>query len=198
MKAREWQRTLTALRDQTGKEFYRSTELANISGANYRFIATSLARLVNDAVLVRYATGIYGLPDCHDVAQLVRALDPNAYVTGAAALYHHGLITQHITGITCFTNRRHNRSRTRQTPLGTLTFVCVSPPVYHPPEHEDYPSAAQALLDFVLITRRSGAEPQSVVTFTQLDRIAPDDLQTLEMRYPVTVRRVVREMGGEG
>jgi hypothetical protein len=55
---------------------------------------------------------------------IAASLDTSAYITGMAARYRHQMVTQVPGEIRCFTKRRHNRSRVRNTSLGRL---CVSP-----------------------------------------------------------------------
>jgi len=187
MKALHWERTLRGLREKNGREFFRPTELANIAQTPAGFIAVEIARLAAAGVLVRYAHGVYGLPGARDIRQLVGAIDPGAYITGAAALHFHGLVSQEISNRSCFTNRRHNRSRVRVTPLGTFTFICVAPPVYSPPGESGYASPAQALCDFVYIMRRHGALPESVATMKIPGSVSEDDIRSVSLRYPRTV-----------
>ena len=133
--------------------------------------------------------GRYGLPDGVTAAELATAIDADAYVTGAYALACHGFITQLPHEIDCFTRRRHNRSRRRRTPLGSLVFVCVSPRIHGMPETRGMAGAGQALCDLHYLLRRRGLDPRSLYTFRNLERLAvPPDLMG---RYPVTVQRAV-------
>jgi len=194
MKMREWERTLSQLHNRSGKQFYRVAELANLAINHSKLRGIELARLVNAGLLIRYTHGIYGIPEATDVPQLAAVMDSHSYVTGEAALYHHGLMTQASTRKTCFTNRRHNRSRVRHTPLGIFTFCSVSSPVYTPPDKHEYAPPAQALHDFVFIMRQRGAEPESVATLRNLDMIEKAEMDTVAMRYPDTVRRQARAL----
>lgn len=121
-------------------------------------------------------------------------IDPGAYITGAEALYRYGHITQAVPVKTCFSNRRHNRSRERRTPLGTLVFVCVAPPVYYRPEESGYATPAQALHDFVFISRLHGADPEAIATFRNLDEIDESVMTAVGERYPESVRNHAREI----
>jgi hypothetical protein len=194
MKMRDWEQKLAQLRDGYGKQFFRVSELANLATNNPEFIGGELARLLKAGVLVRYATGVYGLPGAGDIPQLAKTIDSSAYVTGADALYHHGLITQAAVGKTCFTNRRHNRSRVRRTPLGTFAFICTSPPVYSRPKESGYATPAQALHDFVFISRLRGADPEAVATFRNLGGVDKADMENVGQRYPETVRLQARSV----
>jgi predicted transcriptional regulator of viral defense system len=120
MKMREWEQKLLELREGAGKRFFRVTELANMSTTNPKYIGGELARLVEAGVLVRYAHGVYGLPGARDASELASTIDSSAYITGTDALYHHGHTTQAVVAKTCFTNRRHNRSRVRRTPFARV------------------------------------------------------------------------------
>ena len=77
--------------------------------------------------------GRYGLPDATTAEDLAASIDPDAYVTPAAAAARHGLITQVPQIVECFTRRRHNRSRTRPSPLGTFVFRCASATIHDRP-----------------------------------------------------------------
>jgi hypothetical protein len=194
MKMRSWEQKLAQLREGSGKQFFKVSELANMDSNDPAFIGGELARLVGAGILVRYVTGVYGLPGANDIPQLAKTIDSTSYVTGVDALYHHGLATQAVAGKTCFTIHRHNRSRVRSTPLGTLSFLCISSPVYNHPGESGYATPAQALHDFVFISRLHGADPEAVVTFRNLDKIEKTDMEKVGERYPETVRRQARSL----
>ena len=200
MKAREWQRFMDTQRRQHAKTVFSVTELANAAGVSLHVLNVELGRLVRQGVVVRYARGKYGLPGAVAPEELLSALDAHAYLTGAYALHRHNLVTQAPTEITCFTNRRHNRSRARTTPVGRFTFVCVSPQVYALPRDSLLAGPAQALCDFVYLLGRHGLDPRALVTFRRLDVIHDDDIAALGSRYPATVLRAVEHLrhGGTG
>ena len=177
-----------------GKTVFTVTELANICGSSPHVLSVQLHRLCRQQVLVRYAQGRYGLPEVVTPESLVTHLDCGAYITGAYALYRHNLITQLPVEITCFTNRRHNRSRLRSTPLGRFAFICVRPPVYCPPGEEPLASPEQALCDLVYIMRRKALDPRSLFTFRGLNRLDAHALSRIVTRYPATVGQVLRDM----
>ena len=116
-------------------------------------------------------------------------MDSHPYLTGSYALCRHNLITQIPAEITCFTNRRHNKSRVRTTPVGRFAFVCVSRRVYSEPTGSVLAGAEQALCDFVYLLRRRGLRPESVVTFRNLDKVRPS--RRMLNRYPASVRNSV-------
>ena len=124
MKAIDWHKTLQEQRDRHGKVIFTITELSNISSLDTRSLKVSLSRLVAQRIIQQYTKGRYGIPGAVRIEDLIPSIDPAAYITGMYALYQHRLITQVPTEISCFTNRRHNRSRIRITPLGKIVFVC--------------------------------------------------------------------------
>ena len=192
MKALDWQRYLETARKSHGKTVFTVTELANVSGSTPQVLNVELGRLCKQGIIVRYARGQYGLPDAVTPEQLLPFLDPQAYLTGVFALHCHNLITQIPVEITCFTNRRHNRSRVRMTPLGRFTFVCVQQPVYAPVALVAGPE--QALCDYVFLMRRRGIAPLSQVTFRGLRNLDAKILQEHVSRYPQSVQRTVAEI----
>jgi hypothetical protein len=150
-----------------------------------------LDRLVKKGVIARYATGVYGLPYRATAEQLVKTLDDGAYITAAYALGRHNLVTQTPSEITCFTNRRHGRSRERLTPFGRVVFVQVTPRIYSKPTEGVLATPEQALCDFVHLTLRQGLDPASVVTFRRLAGLSKRRLGATLRRYPPTVGRAI-------
>jgi hypothetical protein len=193
MKALDWQNFLELQRKQHGKTLFRVAELANVAGRDSHALNVELDRLVKKGVFTRYAAGIYGMSDGVNPQQLVSVLDDGAYITGMYALYHHNLITQTPTEITCFTNRRHNRSRQRATPLGRIVFACVSPKIYRKPANGVFAPPEQALCDFVHLARRRGLNPVSLVTFRNLNKISKKQLSTILKRYPRSVAQSLKQ-----
>jgi hypothetical protein len=120
-------------------------------------------------------------------------LDPHAYVTGAFALFQYGLITQAPVGITCFTDRRHNRNSV-ETPAGRFDFIRVSRSVYRPPERSVIADPEQALCDYVCLMRRRGVVPESQVTFRHLNRLRRPALRKCYSLYPSTVEMHVESL----
>jgi hypothetical protein len=196
MKARDWIRHLESQKRQHGKVVFTVTELANIAGSPPHALNVELDRLVKQELIVRLAHGRYGLPDAADAETLLPYIDGSAYITGALALFRHNLITQAPSDISCFTNRRHNRSRSRLTALGQMTFVCVRPPVYAPPTTMPLAPPEQALYDLVFMMRRRGIDPRSQYTFRRLERLDREELRSLAMRYPATTRKAVAGLVG--
>ncbi len=187
MKVLEWQRFFQEQRDQHGKVLFTPTELANSDGCSGASLRVALQRLVARGVVRRYTDGRYGLPGAVSVEELVPSIDPAAYVTGMYALYRHQLVTQATSEIRCFTNRRHNRSRERTTPLGRIVFVCITGRVYEYPGSSAIAGPEQALCDFVYDCRKRGIDPRDLVTFRNIDRLDPEVLSLNFSRYPKTV-----------
>ena len=154
-------------------------------------INVQLGRLARQGAICRYVPGRYGLPDVATAEDLVASIDPDAYVTAAAAAARHGLITQVPQIVDCFTSRRHNRSRTRQSPLGTLVFRCVSAAIHDRPDRA-VAGPAQAICDLVYLAHRAGSEPRSLYTFRKLASV--DMPAELLARYPKTVQADVRRL----
>ena len=194
MKAIDLLRFLQQQRDEHAKVIFTTSELANAAGGNPRSLNVALDRYVTSGVIARYTPGRYGLPGEVSPEDLVPAIDTSAYITGQYGLYRRQMITQMPAEITCFTNRRHNRSRTRETPVGRIVFVCVTGSTYAPPKDSVVVPAEQALIDFVYICRRRGVSQNDVVTFRNLDRLNGPLLDEHLSRYPKAVQRDVRGM----
>ena len=192
MKALAWVRYLNEQRDRYGKTLFTVTEMANVAGASSTVMHVELGRLVKQGVVRRWATGLYGLPAGVTPASLATAIDSTAYVTAAWVLAQHGYITQQPREIDCFTRRRHNRSRRRASPLGTIVFVMVSPRVYAAPAEGGMATPEQAFCDLFYVMRRRGLDPQTLYTFRKLDQLLLED--SLLARYPQTVQRAVARM----
>ena len=94
MKANVWRKFLEEQRDQHKKVLFTVTELANVAGVSRATLNVELARLREQAILVKYAHGLYGLPGAVTAEILVPAIDSHAYVTGHYALHVHNLVTQ--------------------------------------------------------------------------------------------------------
>ena len=189
MRALQWREYLEQAWRRDHKTVFTVTELANIANVAPHSLNVQLGRLVGQGVIVRYASGKYGLPGRVSPEDLVRFLDSGAYITGLHALYHHNLVTQCPTTITCFTNRRHNRSRIRKTPIGTFSFVCVSGRIYHRPAEGKIAPAEQAFCDWLYLCSRKNVAPESLVTFSGLSGLREEVLGDLQARYPKTVTR---------
>lgn len=194
MKASAWRAYLQEQRENHAKVLFTLTELANVACASPAALNVELARLRRQGIIVRYAYGLYGMPGAVSPYVLVSAIDAHAYVTGHYALYDHQMVTQRPVTITCFTDRRSPRARTRITPVGRLIFVCVRGSVYMPARKPAVASPAQALCDYIYLSRRQGAEPEALVTFQNLDRISAEDLARVLARYPVTVQKHVQRL----
>ena len=198
MKANAWRSFLEQQRDQHGKVLYTVTELANVAGISRAALNVELARLREQAIIEKYAHGLYGVPGAVSAEMLVPAIDPHAYLTGHYALHRHNLVTQVPTTVTCFTDRRSPRARERGTPVGRLVFVCVRSGVYVPESQGLVALPDQALCDYVYLARRQGVRPEALVTFRDLQRIRTPDLPDRLARYPITVQRhVERLLGGQ-
>jgi hypothetical protein len=193
VKAREWQRYLEEQRLH-GKVLFTVTELANVAGSSRNALNVELTRLRRQGVITQYAHGRYGLPNEITPETLLPAVDSRAYITGSYALHMHNLITQVPNRITCFTDRRSPRARERDTAVGRFVFMCVRSRVYAPPAETLVASPAQALCDFVFVTRRQGISPQGLVTFRGLSERVKPELDAILGRYPVAVQRHVRSL----
>jgi hypothetical protein len=194
MKALDWVRFLESQLERHGKTLFRVAELANVAGRDAHTLNVELARLVKRNVLVRYVTGVYGLPGQATPEHLVSMLDDGAYITGAYALYRQNLIAQTPTKIVCFTNRRHNRSRERQTPFGRLVFVRIAPAIHHRRSDVALAEPLQALCDYVHLALRAGLDPATLVTFRGLPGLPRRGLPAMLKRYPPKVGERVRQM----
>jgi len=199
MKALEWQRYLDREDRRHHKRVFTVAELANVANVTPHALNVQLGRLVQQGVIVRYARGRYGLPGRVAPEDLVGSLDSGAYITGLYALYRHNLVLQSSRRITCFTNRRHNRSRTRDTPIGTFSFVCVRSRIYQRPAEGSFASPEQALYDWVYMSSRRGIDPVSQVSFRSGMSLREEVLTGLQTRYPKTVtRRMNRVLEANG
>ena len=192
MKSLKWQQYLEKQLIH-GKKLFTVAELANIAATPHHALNVELERLTKRGVLEKYARGVYGVPNKATPADLVRYLDAHAYITSAYALFHHGMITQTPKTFTCFTDRRHNRSRVRKSSLGRFVFVTVKKPIYAPPSGALVAPGEQALYDFVYLMRRRGVDPRSVVTFRNLNNLRqlPKDYA---LHYPTSVKKNVAEL----
>ena len=189
MRAIDWQRFLQDQREKHGKVIFTRTELANVSSLNLSSLKVSLPRLVNRGVIQRYTKGRYGLAGAVTAEGLVSSLDSAGYITGMYALYEHNLVTQAPTEITCFTTRRHNKSRVRITSIGRIVFICIEGSVYAYPENTSIAPPEQAFCDFVYLCRRRSIVPSDIVTFRNLERLDRHSLQKHLHRYPATTKR---------
>jgi len=196
VKANAWREFLEQQRDQHGKVLYTITELANVAGTSRAALNVELARLREQAIIEKYAHGLYGLPGAVSVEILVPAIDSHGYITGHYPLYTQNFVTQTPTVVTCFTDRRSPRARERCTPVGRLVFVCVRSGVYAPVPKGSVAPPAQALCDYVYLSRRRGVRPEALSTFRDLHRIRTADLAPHLVRYPVTVQKHVESLLG--
>lgn len=193
MKTMEWRKYLEEQARQHKKFLFSITELANISGTSRRAVNVELSRLRRYGLIERYGRGYYGLPAQVTLEILLPFLDHDAYITGNASLFHHGLITQLPAVATCFTSRRHSRSEF-STPTGRFAFVCVKAPVYRRPDNGIMVGPEQALCDYVYLMRRRGVAPESQVTFCNLRRLRIEILKTLDSNYPRTVMKQINHL----
>ena len=194
MRAWQWREYLEQAWRRDRKAVFTVTELANIAGVAPRSLNVQLGRLVRQGMITRYANGRYGLPGRAAPEELVGFLDSGAYITGLHALSGHNLVTQQPTLITCFTNRRHNRSRIRKTPIGTFSFVCVNRRIYNPPADGNTAPAEQAFCDWLYLCLRKGLPPESLVTFNGLSRLSQKLLADLRPCYPKTVTKEINRI----
>jgi hypothetical protein len=194
MKAREWQRYLDEQHRLHGKVLFTVTELANIAATSRNALNVELTRLRRQGVVEKYAHGLYGLRNVITPEILLSAIDSHAYITGHYALHLHNLVAQVPTRIACFTDRRSPRAQARNTPVGHFAFMCVRSRIYAPPVEGGIASPAQALCDFVYITRRQGVWSKGLLTFRGLaERVLPE-LNLVLDRYPTAVQQHVRSL----
>jgi hypothetical protein len=198
MKTLEWQDFFAEQRELHAKVAFSVAELANAAQTTLHAVNTELGRLVARGLITRYAQGHYGLTNGVTVEDILPALDSGAYITGFYALFRHHLVTQIPTEVTCFTNRRHNRRTDRVTPAGKLTFTCVPASLYAKPPGQVLAPAEQALCDFSWLNLRAGVEPQSQVTFQNLNTLSRSRLDKVLRRYPDNVRCAIGRIMGVG
>jgi len=194
MKTMKWLKFFEEQKQAYGKNLFTISELANVASTTPEALNVELSRLRHRGIIVRYARGVYGPKHGVSPENLLWYLDAKAYITGLFAMHRHQLITQVPSTITCFTNRRHGRSREQVTPNGRYEFVCVSTSVYEPPQSGFITEPEQALFDFVYLMRLKGANPQTIVTFRNLDKLEHSTLVRTAPRYPGTVRRQVSDI----
>ncbi len=194
MKTLEWQQFLRDQQERYGKRVFTVTELANAAHASPQVLNVELSRLVKRGLLIRYTRGTYG--GTGDVApeDVLPCVDSSAYITGLYALHRHNLVTQVPSEITCFTNRRHNRSRERVGPLGRFVFVCISPRLYAPPAGVFIAPPEQALCDFLFLACRKSLRAESLVTFRNLDGLSRRRLSRILLGYPRTVAQALERV----
>lgn len=194
MRSDAWRKYLEEQRERYGKVLFTVTELAHVSCASPAALNVELARLRDQEIIVRYAQGLYGMPGAVSPQVVVPAIDSHAYITGHYALYGYQMATQMPVAVTCFTDRRSPRARERVTPVGRLVFVCVRSNVYLPAPEGAIAPPAQALCDYVYLSRRRGADPEALVAFRNLSRIRAADLPPILARYPVSVQKHVERL----
>jgi hypothetical protein len=198
MKALGWQKFLTEQMIMHRKPIFSVAELANAARATPHALNTELGRLMSRGIIVRYAQGRYGLPTGIEPEQIVAAIDPGAYVTGFYALFRHHLVTQSPAEITCFTNRRHNRTFGRSASPWKFRFVHVQNSVYARPPEGALAPPEQALCDFIYCSVRDSVDPLNLVTFRNLCRLKRTRLKRIVGHYPPAVRKQVDCVIGPG
>ena len=198
MKTWEWHTFFAEQRARHGKVVFSVAELANAAQTSLHAVNTELGRLIDRGLITRYAHGLYG--PAQDVApeDILPQLDPGAYITGFHALHRHHLVTQVPTEATCFTNRRHNRRADRITPVGKLRFIRVPAAIYAKAVDQVLAPPEQALCDFVWLNLRDGVEPQSLVTFRNLNALNRRRLNHVLRRYQQPVRNILGRITGIG
>jgi hypothetical protein len=196
MKTLDWHNFFAQQRALHGKVVFSVAELANAAQTNLHALNTELGRLVRRGLITRYAHGRYGPVQGVAPEDILPEVDPGAYVTGFYALFRHHLVTQIPTEATCFTDRRHNRRTDRATPAGKLRFIRVPAALYCKPANQVLATAEQALCDFVWLNLRDGIEPQSMVTFRNLDALGYRQLKKVLRRYPDMVQNTVSRITG--
>jgi hypothetical protein len=195
MKAIQWQSCLIEQRERYGKTIFTLPELCSLAGgAPLASMRVQAHRLLQVGVLQRCAVGRYCLPGAADLGALLPLLDRSAYATGLYALHRHNLVTQSPSEIVCFTNRRHNRSRLRDTSVGRLRFVRISPTIYSPPTGSILAPPGQALCDWILDLRQQGATAIGQAALRPLPPELRAAAHNCAKRYPQTVRQELEEL----
>jgi hypothetical protein len=126
--------------------------------------------------------------------QLLPAIDPGAYLTGFYALFRDNLVAQMPSEITCFTNRRHNRTSDRILTGWKLRFIRAPGRIYFKPADGLIAPPEQALCDFVYLNLRDSIEPQHLVAFLNLQRLNRRRLRNVANAYPHEVRIAVESV----
>ena len=196
MKAQDWQNFFAEQRASHGKVVFSVTELANAARTTLHALNTELGRLVRRSLIARYAHGQYGPVQGVAPEDLVSQIDSGAYITAFSALFRRHLVTQAPNEVTCFTDRRHNRKTARITPAGKLRFIRVPSAIYAKPPQRVLASPEQALCDFAWLSLGDGIEPQSLVTFRNLDSLNHRRLKQILRRYPEKVQDAVGRITG--
>ncbi len=196
MKTLAWLDFLAEQRAKHRKLVFSVAELANAARTTPHALNTELGRLLERGVLTRYSHGLYGSAEGVAAEDIVPAIDSGAYITGFYALFRRHLVTQVPVEVTCFTNRRHNRRPDRAYPMGKLRFVCVPPCLYAKPRDRVIAPAEQALSDLAWLSVREGLEPQSLLTFRNLQTLNHRRLRQVLRRYPGPVARLVTRLLG--
>ena len=191
MKAIEWQRFFQEQQDRYRKTVFTTTELANADSSSPASVKAALQRLVAHNIIERCTDGRFALPGTVTMEALIPTLDSSAYVTGMYTLYRRQLITQAPIEIHCFTRRRHNRSRVRNTSVGRIVFITVSANVYAYPTDSIFTGPEQALCDTIYLYRRRGLDASGLVTFRNLNKLNIQRLEKILSRYPKTTGRAV-------
>jgi hypothetical protein len=194
MKTLQWIKFFESQRERYGKIVFSVTELANAAQTTPRILNVELNRLVKRGVIQRYTQGRYGSSTNLRPEDLLPYLDASAYLTGPYALHRHNVIMQVPVEITCFTNRRHNRSRTRLTSLGKFVFVCVNPKCYAHPAKGKLASPEQALCDALYLANRAALQLESLVTFLGRSPLSWQRVSKVARRYPEKVLREVKRL----
>ena len=194
MKMIEWMRFFQAQEKEHGKRVFTVAELANAARTPAPGLNVELSRLLKRGLVTRYAQGRYGAIVDISPEELLPFLDASAYITGFYALYRQNLVMQVPVEVTCFTNRRHNRSRERLLALGKFVFVCVSPRIYDRPNEGLIAGPEQALCDFLYVTCRKSLRAESLVTFRGLGTLSQSRLTGLLKHYPKTVKEALHRL----
>ncbi len=194
MNTLKWQRFFTEQKERHGKAVFSVAELANAAQTTPHAVNTELGRLMARGIITRYAQGRYGLAGAVEPEQLLLSIDPGAYITGFYALFRRHLVTQMPSEISCFTNRRHNRTSGRTASAWKLRFILVPPAIHCRPAGTVTAPVEQALCDFVYLNLRDAVDPRHLVTFMNLDRLNRRRLQKTLRRYPAEVGSVVERI----
>ena len=192
MKAHEWERFFASQRTEHGKHVFTVSELANVASASPTVVNVMLARLARRGVVERVTRGIYAPPGVATTDDVLPLIAPGAYITGARVLFDAGFITQVPLTTLCFTSRRPFRNE-RNTSLGRLKLMVMSPPVYEPPPAGVRASPEQALFDLALTTD-AHVPLRGLYTFRHAGNFRRAELHRLATRYQSITRDKVNDL----
>ena len=195
MKSNAWRNFFDQQRGEHRKVLFTITELANVAGASRAALNVEL-RGSAQGILVRYAHGLYGPPQAVTPEMLVPAIDWRAYITGHYALFVRNLVTQVPAAIVCFTDSCSPRRGSATRRSGGWSWSASAVGFIAGPRPAAIASPAQALCDYIYLSRRRGTAPEALVTFRNLAGICDEHFAEVVGRYPKTVRGQALDLVG--